>query len=148
MKLTEKDEKRFWAKVAPADERGCMLWTSAISGARYAVFTLERRTQLAHRISYTLAYGPIPDGLVIDHVKARGCRGPGCVAPLHLEAVTQLENMRRGRGGAWQRAKTHCPSGHPYAGENLILRKGGRRRLCRECNRAAQDRYYQRKKAA
>lgn len=45
----------------------------------------------AHRYAWTLAHGPIPEGLEIDHL----CRQKACVNPDHLEPVTHLENMRR-----------------------------------------------------
>lgn len=47
----------------------------------------------AHRYAYELAYGPIAEGLVIDHL----CRNKPCVRPDHLEAVTNAENIRRGK---------------------------------------------------
>lgn len=47
---------------------------------------------LAHRIFYEELFGPVPDGLVLDHL----CRHPDCVNPEHLEPVTQRENCRRG----------------------------------------------------
>lgn len=131
MELSEKDQARFWSKVALPDGNGCMLWLAG-DGHGYGAFSLGRKMTRAHRISYALAYGPIPVGLEIDHVRARGCDSTMCVAPLHLEAVTHAENMRRGRGGERQLARTHCPHGHPYAGENLRIYAG--RRFCRTCS--------------
>ena len=101
-------------------ESGCWEWTGAHTKAGYAAI----RDGYLHRLSYEHFIGPIPDGLEIDHL----CRNRGCCNPLHLEAVTHAENMRRGFWGA----KTHCPKGHPYEGDNLI--GGGKAgRLCREC---------------
>lgn len=45
----------------------------------------------AHRAYYTDVYGPIPEGLVIDHV----CGQSACVRPEHLEAISQGENITR-----------------------------------------------------
>lgn len=134
--LTERDERRFYAKVALPNGQGCMLWLKDKNSKGYGQFRLNGRRPLAHRISYTLAYGEIPDGLVIDHVKARGCTSPLCVAPLHLEAVTQQENLLRGEGStAINARKTHCPQDHEYTPENTYAHKG--RRYCRACQQEA-----------
>jgi hypothetical protein len=106
---------------------GCWLWTAQHDRAGYAQFYLTslRRSVGAHRFAYELLVGPIPDGLVIDHL----CRNPGCVNPGHLEPVTNAENIRRGLAG---RLKTHCPKGHPLDGSNVYLRRNGTR-YCRRC---------------
>lgn len=84
-------EARFWAKVDKTET--CWLWTAAIRRrSGYGVFSHQARTMLAHRFAYELLVGPIPDGLVIDHL----CRVRHCVNPDHLEPVTQRENLRRG----------------------------------------------------
>lgn len=88
--------------------------------------------------------GPIPDGLVIDHL----CRNPQCVNPMHLEPVTPEENTRRGIGGWNTRAKTHCPQGHPYSGANLYINPTSGARVCRTCNNEKARRYKLRQRAA
>ena len=81
----------------------------------------------AHRVAYGYLVGDIADGLTLDHL----CRNRRCINPAHLEPVSAAENTRRGI--RWQLAKTHCPQGHPYAGENLITYPDGSRRACRAC---------------
>lgn len=130
-------EVRFWEKVSPEPNSGCWLWDSNTLWNGYGTLTdmtHKNRSVLAHRFSYELHKGPIPKGLRIDHL----CRVRGCVNPAHLEAVTHQENCRRGIAGqvngARVRAKTHCPKGHPYNGENLYVSPRGTRH-CKTCRR-------------
>jgi hypothetical protein len=109
-----------------------MLWLTDPKG--YARFKVDERVVNAHRVSYTLAYGPIPPGLVIDHVRDRGCLHKHCVAPLHLEAVTNAENIRRGDAGQHHKVKTHCANDHLYDDENTYVSPKGQR-ICRACRR-------------
>ena len=132
-RLAERDEKRFWSKVALPNEQGCMLWLKGLTDKGYARFSLAGKRVRAHRVSYELAYGPIPEGLVIDHVKERGCTNRHCAAPGHLEAVPPGENTARGNPGQHNARKTHCPQDHAYDEENTLVSRGSRR--CRLCNR-------------
>lgn len=73
-------------------ETPCHVWTRAVGSHGYGHRKIEGRTVLAHRHSYEQEYGPIPEGLVVDHL----CRQRLCVRASHLEAVTIAENIRRG----------------------------------------------------
>ena len=79
---------RFWSKVDKSGE--CWVWTAARTNG-YGVAHVSGKSRRAHRVAYGDAYGPIPEGLVIDHL----CENKACVRPSHLEAVTQGENVRR-----------------------------------------------------
>jgi len=105
-------EDRFWARVDKSGE--CWLWTGASTGRdlRYGSFTLNGRQHIAHRVSYELSKGRIPEGLVIDHL----CHVYKCVRPDHLQAVTQKQNLENlagakrtsksgVRGVSWHRNK-------------------------------------------
>lgn len=111
----------------------CFVWRGAVKENGYGVIhaPLVRSSNLyVHRVAYEAAFGPIPDGLEVDHVRARGCQFRTCCNSLHLEAVTHAENMRRGGNSI----KTHCPNGHPLIVENLRrrdLRHG--KRTCKIC---------------
>lgn len=85
---------RFLPKVQPRDANGCLLWERTERNG-YGQFKLDGRMVYVHRVAYEYHYGPIPEGLVVDHVFARGCRSKLCVNPQHLEAVTHAENMAR-----------------------------------------------------
>lgn len=113
------EAERFWAKVDKSGD--CWLWTSALNNTGYGQFRSAGRLVLAHRWSYESANGPVPNGLVLDHL----CRTPACVNPGHLEPVTQDENMRRAR-------RDGCRRGHPWPEHAYIDPKG--RRWCRTCN--------------
>ena len=89
---------RFWNAVekdGPQVEGmtgECWIWTaSTVRG--YGTVRLDGKRRRAHRVSYEMAKGPIPEGLDVDHL----CFNPPCVNPDHLEAVTREENLRRRR---------------------------------------------------
>ena len=97
--------------------------------------------ETAHRVAYRLEVGPIPRGLVLDHL----CRVRNCVRPDHLEPVTRGENVLRGETiPAANRAKTACKDGHDFDEENTYIAPNGHRG-CRKCRAAAQARYHARR---
>jgi hypothetical protein len=134
-----KARESVWQRISPEPNSGCWLWTGSVNKAGYGLFWTGAAQRLAHRCSYELHVGPIPAGLTLDHL----CRVRCCVNPDHLEPVTQGDNARRSpiigiRSGELQRSKTHCPKGHAYTGENLIIRENGWRR-CRACKLGCQN---------
>ena len=128
-------ECRYWSKVDATGD--CWLWTGEVvdrdrgHDQAYGRHWVGGRRVMAHRYSYELHVGPIPDGHEVDHL----CGTPRCVRPDHLEAVTPEEHDRRSRHGGYNAAKTHCPLGHPYDAENTRYRRDGAR-SCRSCDRA------------
>jgi hypothetical protein len=135
--------ERFWAKVNKTDT--CWLWTACKKADGYGQIGVGGgKLKSAHRLSYEMHVGPIPPGLVIDHL----CRIRHCVNPAHMEAVTPQVNTARGIGGHNMSAKTHCPSGHAYTPDNIV-RRADRKRSCRTCCNARQlAAYYARKSVA
>lgn len=125
-------EERLMSKVAwNGDEDECWTWQGAQMSGGYGIIQIAGAAKLTHRVSHEVFKGPIPEGLHIDHL----CRTRLCINPAHLEAVTNVENIMRGEGFFAKNARvTHCPKGHPYAGENLLLTPEGYR-LCRQCKR-------------
>lgn len=119
---------RFRSYVS--EEDGCLVFLGALNWGGYGKFWLEGKTIAAHKYAYEQAYGPIPDGLTIDHL----CRTRHCVKPEHLEAVTIQVNLSRAVNRPEKR--THCPSGHEYTPENTywVTGKGRTYRSCKECS--------------
>ena len=91
--LTEEVKQRFWEKVNKTD--GCWLWTGANAGEKCPHGRLSVGGKLvgAHRISWVIHYGEIPDGLEVCH-DCPGGDNPKCTNPDHLFLGTQKDNMR------------------------------------------------------
>lgn len=114
------------------ESTGHWLWTASLGEFGYGQVRWGGTMRRAHRVVYAVMVGPIPPGMVLDHL----CGVRHCVNPAHLEPVTQRVNMARA-------VKPHCKNGHEWTTETTIVRKGGKR-LCRTCNRAYQrERYHQ-----
>lgn len=124
-------EIRFWEKVERGE--GCWLWTASTRSSGYGSFWDGERRVSAHRWAFESVRGPIPEGLVLDHL----CRVRLCVRPDHLEPVTNRENLFRGAGITAENVrKMHCPVGHEYTAENTYTDRRGRR-TCKACKRLA-----------
>lgn len=127
---------RFWAKVdrngplQPHMDTPCWVWTAARIAAGYGVIRIAGKNIYAHRFSWELENGPIPEGIKVDH----RCFFEPCVNPAHLRLATNKQNMENrsgldrnntsgvrgvwwhqwpdGRYGAWVASVTH--NGHRY----------------------------------
>lgn len=132
--------ERFLARVVWTPE-GHWLWQGAIDKQGYGRIRRGGRHEpvtYAHVVAYELFVGPIPDGLVIDHV----CRVRSCVAPhpRHLEAVTTAENINRGESPTIRlKREGRCAAGHP-ASESYRRRSTGAVVYCKPCRRAKRER--------
>lgn len=113
------------------DDHGCWLWQGPTNDKGYGVTNYNKIHTKAHQLTYRLQIGPVPEGLELDHT----CRVRKCCNPLHMEAITHAENVKRGLLHTVSGNKpkpTSCPKGHPYEGYNLYFDpKGGMR--CRQC---------------
>lgn len=126
-------------------EDDCWIWEGSHGARGYGLFCFKGQRFRAHRAGWLLYRGPIPDGLVVDHVAERGCTNIDCVNPAHLEPVTQRENVLRGRSVAATRARqTHCSEGHEFDNRNTGRHHGNRR--CLRCHRDKERARYARKR--
>jgi hypothetical protein len=107
MTLSEGQLVNFCRRVRVPDGRlgrwGCWIWTGEKTTKGYGRFVFMREGKIrrvrAHRAMWQLAYGPIPEGMLVLH----RCDRPLCVKPAHLYLGSPLDNTRdmlsRGRAG-------------------------------------------------
>ena len=88
---------RFLSRVSMNAETGCWIWTGSLFHTGYGKFSLHNKTLRAHRVSYTLFKGDIPDGVLVLHT----CDVRACVSPAHLFLGSYQDNaidaVKKGR---------------------------------------------------
>lgn len=144
-------EERFWSKVDRRSPDECWPWMASQQGQGYGAFWFDGRQIPAHRGAYEFGVGPIPPGKTVEHachtraLKEGDCPGGpcehrACCNPAHLELLSMVENVRLGAGFA----RTHCPQGHLYDGENTYVSKGIRH--CKTCTKEFKRQYRERRR--
>lgn len=84
--------ERFWPKVDKSGD--CWEWTASKTPYGYGHFNHSGKFVGAHRLSWQLTNGAIPDGMQVDHI----CHNRGCVRPSHLRLVTPKQNVENQAG--------------------------------------------------
>ena len=118
----------------------CHVCSLRLNDSGYSLISVNGQTMRTHRYAWELVNGPIPKGMVMDHL----CRVRACCNPDHLRIVTQTVNVTENVVGSnWQlqAAKTHCFKGHLLDEKNTRVDKKGHR-YCRTCHLERQRRYY------
>lgn len=100
---------------------GCWEWNGATNNRGYGVSSRGGRAVLAHRLAYETWVGPIPKGMVVNHL----CENKCCVNPKHLEVTTNIDNLHYSQ-------KDCCVRGHELSGSNIKYVRG-KGRTCLKC---------------
>ena len=133
-------KERFWEKVDKKDDDQCWLWKGSSNGI-YGKLTINGKSISAHRLSYEIHFGEIPDGEGYHGTCVlHKCDTPLCANPNHLFLGSNLDNVQDmcKKGRHKESVKTHCPQGHEYTKDNLYLSKEGYRH-CKICVRKRQN---------
>lgn len=135
--MTTKVNRKYLLENSTRTANGCLIWGGAINKFGYGVVAV----QLAHRASYRLFKGEIPDNHNIDHL----CSAPACIEPNHLDAVTpKQDGARKKIRNRWRGWATHCANGHELDDHTTFWRSNGTGRQCRVCQHERQREYWAR----
>lgn len=110
--------ERFWKHVDKSSS--CWVWKSGTVNGGYGAFSVGRSMLRAHRVSYEIAHGPIPSGMLVCH----SCDNPPCVNPAHLWLGTVGDNNRDALSKGRHKPNIMCGEKHTEAKlreEDVIL---------------------------
>lgn len=139
---------KFLGSISLDPKSGCWEWYRCRNDGYAQISYWSKKykktiQEYAHRFSYKLFNGEIPEGFDIDHL----CRNRKCANPSHLEAVTRKENLMRGIGFvATLAAAKKCKRGHEFTDDNIYYLKRNGIRQCIKCKNALSLQYFYRKK--
>lgn len=102
-------EERFWLLVERSP--GCWEWGGNRMSNGYGRIGVDRKKVLAHRASWLIHNGPIPDGVFVCH----HCDNPPCVNPDHLFLGTQRDNIHDMLAKGRHQSQAHLGEDHGMA---------------------------------
>ena len=145
--------ERFHSFVHDEDEprspmtTPCHRWTGCLNSKGYGCFLWGRKGKVVLAARWALEHIAGHD-VPADKVVAHLCGFQACVNVDHLELREDEVNKALGQSPTAKNArKTECKNGHPFAGDNLLIRPDGRRQ-CRECQKGHRRRHASRQKEA
>ncbi len=110
----------------PVTECGCIVWLGMVKQHDYGQIGINRKTKLAHRVSWEQKFGKIPNGMHVLHK----CDNPSCINPDHLFLGTHKQNMddmvsknRNAKGNTLPQTKLSPKSINEIRSSNLTGRE-------------------------
>ena len=137
---TDADYIASWKAKCEFNEQGCWVYRGYVHPSGYALVSYRGQQKRLHKLMYVLRHGvDVPPSWDVCHT----CDIRNCINPLHLFAGHRMLNMQdmKAKGRCSKQKITHCPKGHPYEGDNLMLLPNGWRH-CRTCHNERSRRRY------
>lgn len=128
-------------RVSVESASQCWVWSLARDKDGYGVAHQGKKNIRAHRVSYEVFIGQIPEGMGVLHK----CDNPPCCNPEHLFLGNNQDNMDDMVAKGRKPRKIYCPQGHPYTEPNVIFESDGSQK-CKICKKKREKLSYAKRK--